>query len=81
MEETKEKDAFDLKIKAVDAKVKIKVIKEVRVITGLGLKEVRCILVFIVIYNFRLIILLSKLLGKRACRKGARPDKTWFEER
>lgn len=37
----KEKEAFDLKIKAVDAKAKIKVIKEVRVITGLGLKEVR----------------------------------------
>ena len=36
----KEKEAFDLKIKAVDAKAKIKVIKEVRVITGLGLKEV-----------------------------------------
>jgi large subunit ribosomal protein L7/L12 len=40
VEEKKEKDAFDLKLKLVDAKAKIKVIKEVRVITGLGLKEV-----------------------------------------
>lgn len=35
-----EKTAFDLKLKAVDAKAKIKIIKEVRTITGLGLKEV-----------------------------------------
>ena len=35
-----EKDSFDLKLGAVDAKAKIKVIKEVRAITGLGLKEV-----------------------------------------
>jgi len=33
------KDAFDIKLGAVDAKVKIKVIKEIRVITGLGLAE------------------------------------------
>jgi ribosomal protein L7/L12 len=39
-EVVKEKDAFDVKLKAVDAKAKIKVIKEVRAITGLGLKEV-----------------------------------------
>jgi large subunit ribosomal protein L7/L12 len=35
-----EKTSFDVKIGAVDAKAKIKIIKEVRVITGLGLKEV-----------------------------------------
>ena len=35
------KDAFDLKLSVVDAKAKIKVIKEVRAITGLGLKEVQ----------------------------------------
>jgi hypothetical protein len=35
------KDTFDVKLKAVDAKAKIKVIKEIRTITGLGLKEVR----------------------------------------
>lgn len=34
------KDSFDLKLKIVDASAKIKVIKEVRAITGLGLKEV-----------------------------------------
>ena len=40
-EPVKEKEAFDIKISAaVDAKSKIKVIKEVRAITGLGLKEV-----------------------------------------
>jgi len=33
------KEAFDIKLGAVDAKIKIKVIKEVRVITGLGLAE------------------------------------------
>lgn len=36
----KEKEAFDLKLTEVDAKSKIKIIKEVRAITGLGLKEV-----------------------------------------
>lgn len=36
----KEKEAFDLKLTEVDAKAKIKIIKEVRAITGLGLKEV-----------------------------------------
>jgi hypothetical protein len=40
-EEVKVKDIFDLKLTEVDAKAKIKVIKEVRAITGLGLKEVR----------------------------------------
>lgn len=39
-EPAKAKEIFDLKLKAVDAKAKIKVIKEVRTITGLGLKEV-----------------------------------------
>jgi large subunit ribosomal protein L7/L12 len=37
----KEKEIFDIKIGAVDQKAKIKVIKEVRAITGLGLKEVQ----------------------------------------
>ena len=37
----KEKEAFDIKLGAVDAKAKIKIIKEVRVITGLGLKEAK----------------------------------------
>jgi len=36
-----EKTTFDIKIGLVDAKVKIKVIKEVRSITGLGLKEAK----------------------------------------
>ncbi len=35
-----EKDAFDLKLSGFDAAGKIKLIKEVRTITGLGLKEV-----------------------------------------
>lgn len=37
----KEKEAFDIKLTVVDAKSKIKVIKEVRAITGLGLKEAK----------------------------------------
>ena len=37
----KEKEAFDIKLTVVDAKAKIKVIKEVRAITGLGLKEAK----------------------------------------
>ena len=37
----KEKEAFDLKLTEVDAKAKIKIIKEVRTITGLGLKEAK----------------------------------------
>jgi large subunit ribosomal protein L7/L12 len=40
VEKVEEKTSFDVKIGAVDAKAKIKVIKEVRAITGLGLKEV-----------------------------------------
>jgi len=39
-EPVKEKEIFDLKLTVVDAKAKIKIIKEVRTITGLGLKEV-----------------------------------------
>eukprot|EP00602_Paraphysomonas_sp_CaronLab_P002734 CAMPEP_0185024772 /NCGR_PEP_ID=MMETSP1103-20130426/7985_1 /TAXON_ID=36769 /ORGANISM="Paraphysomonas bandaiensis, Strain Caron Lab Isolate" /LENGTH=216 /DNA_ID=CAMNT_0027557835 /DNA_START=71 /DNA_END=721 /DNA_ORIENTATION=+ len=35
------KDTFDLKLKGFDAKAKIKIIKEVRGITGLGLKEAK----------------------------------------
>lgn len=36
----KVKEHFDVKLGVVDAAAKIKVIKEVRAITGLGLKEV-----------------------------------------
>jgi ribosomal protein L7/L12 len=39
-EKPKEKEAFDLKLTEVPAAAKIKIIKEVRAITGLGLKEV-----------------------------------------
>jgi ribosomal protein L7/L12 len=39
-EAAQEKLTFDIKIGAVDQKAKIKIIKEVRGITGLGLKEV-----------------------------------------
>ena len=39
-EPVKVKDIFDLKLTEVPAAVKIKIIKEVRAITGLGLKEV-----------------------------------------
>lgn len=38
--EVKEKTIFEIKLNGFDAKAKIKIIKEVRVITGLGLKEV-----------------------------------------
>ena len=37
----KVKDSFDLKLVSFDAKAKIKIIKEVRTVTNLGLKEVR----------------------------------------
>mmetsp|Transcript_30485 Transcript_30485/g.33270 ORF Transcript_30485/g.33270 Transcript_30485/m.33270 type:complete len:181 (+) Transcript_30485:72-614(+) len=40
-EPVKEKEVFGIKIGAVDAKAKIKIIKEVRAITGLGLKEAK----------------------------------------
>jgi large subunit ribosomal protein L7/L12 len=40
-EEVKEQTAFDLKLTGFDDKAKIKVIKEVRAITGLGLKEAK----------------------------------------
>ena len=40
-EPVKEKDAFNIKLGAVDQKAKIKIIKEVRTITGLGLKEAK----------------------------------------
>ncbi len=36
-----QKENFDLKLVAFDAKAKIKIIKEVRSITGLGLKEAK----------------------------------------
>lgn len=41
VEEVVEKTAFDLKLTGFDAKSKIKVIKEIRTITGLGLKEAK----------------------------------------
>ncbi len=40
-EEVKAKDAFDVKLTAFDAKAKIKIIKEVRAASGLGLKEAK----------------------------------------
>lgn len=40
-EPVKEKEDFGIKLGAVDQKAKIKVIKEVRAITGLGLKEAK----------------------------------------
>mmetsp|Transcript_8429 Transcript_8429/g.15904 ORF Transcript_8429/g.15904 Transcript_8429/m.15904 type:complete len:200 (+) Transcript_8429:216-815(+) len=40
-QETVKKTAFDLKLTAFDEKSKIKIIKEVRAITGLGLKEAK----------------------------------------
>lgn len=40
-EEKEEKTAFDLKLTGFDAKSKIKVIKEIRAITGLGLKDAK----------------------------------------
>lgn len=40
-EPVKEKTEFDLKLTALNASAKIKVIKEVRAITGLGLKEAK----------------------------------------
>ncbi|KAG5188054.1 ribosomal protein L7/L12 C-terminal domain-containing protein [Tribonema minus] len=36
-----EKSVFDVKLVSFDAKAKIKVIKEVRTVTGLGLKEAK----------------------------------------
>lgn len=41
-EPVKVKEAFDLKLTEASAAAKIKIIKEVRAITGLGLKEVSC---------------------------------------
>eukprot|EP01034_Spumella_vulgaris_P042017 gene42017-52082_t len=40
-EPVKVKEHFDVKLTVVDAKSKIKIIKEVRAITGLGLKEAK----------------------------------------
>ncbi|CAA6667238.1 unnamed protein product [Spirodela intermedia] len=40
-EEKKEKTAFDLKLESFDAAAKIKIIKEVRTFTDLGLKEAK----------------------------------------
>ncbi|CAI0398614.1 unnamed protein product [Linum tenue] len=41
VEEKKEKTAFDVKLEKFDAAAKIKVIKEVRAFTNLGLKEAK----------------------------------------
>ncbi len=51
----KEKESFDLKLKVVDAKAKIKIIKEVRVITGLGLKEVMMLLSLCVKFSYHIV--------------------------
>lgn len=40
-EEAKPKEAWDLKLCSYEASSKIKIIKEIRVITGLGLKEAK----------------------------------------
>lgn len=40
-EPVKVKEVFDIKLTVVDAKAKIKIIKEVRAMTGLGLKEAK----------------------------------------
>lgn len=40
-EEVKEKDTFDVKLAAFDAKSKLKIIKEVRAVTDLSLKEAK----------------------------------------
>ncbi|DAZ95517.1 TPA: hypothetical protein N0F65_001856 [Lagenidium giganteum] len=40
-EPKEEKTQFDVKLASFDAKSKIKVIKEIRAITGLGLKEAK----------------------------------------
>lgn len=54
-EPVKEKEAFDIKLTEVDAKSKIKIIKEVRAITGLGLKEVSFSFDFISLYHAALV--------------------------
>eukprot|EP00975_Prorocentrum_lima_P027638 5809505-Prorocentrum_lima.AAC.1 len=41
VEEVVEKTVFDLKLTGFDAKAKIKVIKEIRGLTSLGLKEAK----------------------------------------
>ncbi|KAJ4723833.1 50S ribosomal protein L7/L12 [Melia azedarach] len=41
VEEKKEKTAFDVKLEKFDAATKVKVIKEVRAFTNLGLKEAK----------------------------------------
>ena len=42
-EPKEEKTVFDVKLASFDAKSKIKIIKEVRAITGLGLKEAKAL--------------------------------------
>jgi large subunit ribosomal protein L7/L12 len=53
-EPVKVKEFFDVKLTVVDQKAKIKIIKEVRAITGLGLKEVFTLLIcFFHFYYFK----------------------------
>jgi len=65
-EPVKEKEFFDLKLNEVDAKAKIKIIKEVRAITNLGLKEVGMfvIVIIIVLFVFNVILLLLMTVFK-----------------
>ena len=66
-EPVKEKEFFDIKLTAVDPKSKIKIIKEVRALTGLGLKEVR-IHPFHICKRFRLMLLqLRHSAGEGSC--------------
>lgn len=61
--EVKEKTIFEIKLKGFDAKAKIKIIKEVRAITGLGLKEVGI--------EFPLLMFIPTfVVGKRSCGEG-----------
>ena len=53
-----EKDVFEVKLKGFDSKAKIKIIKEIRAITGLGLKEV-------FMSNFDIFSLLIWMIGER----------------
>lgn len=55
-EAAKEKLTFEIKIGAVDQKAKIKIIKEVRGITGLGLKEVGSFHLYLTVTTFTCMI-------------------------
>ena len=64
-EPVKEKDAFDIKLTVVDPKSKIKIIKEVRALTGLGLKEVITRINWCVCRDFFLSFLLFSYIFRR----------------